>query len=1028
MNLYEYAQPLTLPTDAKPDALGLYQHLGKHFLPLEGSLYAVRLNRRTGQFHIEHPGRADARQPRLRHNHHGAWHTEFEQPLSWDRETVMRRLGHSVESFSSAEREQILCISGYHDDVLREMHVESLPPPSLLTDCIKRFRLDRDLHSAIAPNTRKSLFESRYRALENTHDLKVQPLLVEAQGLPTDIAQELLSNATGSEWLQLHGGRAPQRLKEAALKAMEAVRAARACEGFYRASLETADTHRLALHSLDSLPGWPADLRIEVRDFSHDGPLRDSIGPIDAPALGILIRAEDATYQVYDGNQPVRHPGDFYAALLQALPDAQYVEPNLAIDEGQTLKQRIAQHITDQPTLRRLFAKHPRRKPFYDPTTLRLPGGHQGYPRNHATVPTLDSRVREVYPSLAPDERQRIALELQRDPNGPHAALSRRACDLSRLREDLSTWLTEPPIAPPETRALLSDLEHQAAQHNRRLLAQEILRSWRRQSERDFNTPDDADRYTLDFTSPILGDLPTLNADFSHVSHLSLEGSRAMQGVPEFLQSFKGLQRLELRRFCLPRFPDAVTRMPHLDTLILSDCGIRFDASDEAKLASLNTLVMLDLSSNPFTAVPNLESLPELVHLDLSHTGLTEVPVGVIRHPKLNTAKLSGNKISELPSELFDSPVYHKHGVQLGHNPLSSSARELIKHHYFSSAYDVGVYAPEADIERVTALYPNTEPRQASDFVYDLPGTLEDGRFELERLETELAQLGDDLSAWVADLPALHPRSGEPFNAPQQRIEREYRSALKQRLEQCWRRETGQDDFNDALEPTYELIVNTLIHGDLPTLKGDFSHVSALEVHSAEGVTGIGGFLEAFPNLRSLTLRDCNLGNLPDALFTMSQLRALSLAHCRISLSSRTSAALAQMEQLDTLDLGSNPLGQAPDLSQMTTLVTVRLNDTGIREVPHGVFHLAELEWVDLSDNAFTEIPGTLLELPLERAEGFNFSGNRFSGQSLENLIAYFERTGVHFGIEELINPGDGLDQPRSEGTDDNSNGLLLRR
>ena len=132
---------------------------------------------------------------------------------------------------------------------MREMHVEHYRPPSLLTDTIKRFRINRDIETFIeqigsdqperyrkadvtlqhqlltsfdswpvdtpmpAPETQtrafrkltaelarkhdKSLFETRYRAQEKTDNVQVQRLLDDVHGLPTDVAQELVSNATG---------------------------------------------------------------------------------------------------------------------------------------------------------------------------------------------------------------------------------------------------------------------------------------------------------------------------------------------------------------------------------------------------------------------------------------------------------------------------------------------------------------------------------------------------------------------------------------------------------------------------------------------------------------------------------------------------------------------------------------------------------------------------------------------------------------------------------------------------------------
>ena len=403
---------------------------GQDAAALEGKLYAVKPDREPGTFQIEHPNRTDAYQPSLLHNNHGAWHTELEQPLNWDREKVMRRLGHSVESFTSAEREQILRVSGYHDNVVREMHVEHYRPPSLLTDTIKRFRINRDIETFIeqigsdqperyrkadlilqhqlltsyddwpvdtpmpAPETQtqafrkqtaelalkhhKSLFDTRYRAQEKTDNVQVQRLLDDVHGLPTDVAQELVSNATGTELRQLHNGRAPQRLKDAALKAMEAVRATRACEGLYSDALDNTDTHRLALQSLNSLPGFPAELRIEVRDYAHDGLVRDSIGQSDAPIVKTLVRAEDGTYQVYQDSESV--PGDFYQGLFQALPQAQRNALSPSIANAQALKLRIAEHALNQPALRKLFAKNPTSKTVLRPDDHALARRHGGLP------------------------------------------------------------------------------------------------------------------------------------------------------------------------------------------------------------------------------------------------------------------------------------------------------------------------------------------------------------------------------------------------------------------------------------------------------------------------------------------------------------------------------------------------------------------------------------------------------------------------------------------------------------------------
>ncbi|MBV4485548.1 hypothetical protein HU727_008100 [Pseudomonas sp. SWRI153] len=1015
-DLAPYEQSARLPATATPDQLGLYQHQGSRLLRLENKLYAVEADSATGRYTIEHPVRTDAYRPVLRQNGFGAWQSPLDRPWSWDRETVIRRLGHSVESFSPAEREEILRISGFHENVLREIHVENHRPPSLLTDTIKRYRIDRGIQALIdqadtahpdydqALNRRLALFESRYRELQRTDDPQAQLLLGDFPGLPTDIAVELVNNASGTEVSLLHNGSVPQRLKDVAVKAMEAVRVSRAYEGFYFPEMDTVDTHRLALHSVESMPGWPTDLRIEVREFSSDGTLRDSIGEVDAAVHKTLVHAEDFRYRVAEHPE---QPGDFYQALLLTLTDQERAALELPANDGPSLKRYIAEHAANKPELRKLFAKNPRRKPFYDPTTMRLPGGTQGYPRDSRPTPTLDDRVREVYPDFDEAAIRAFVEELQRHPDGARMELSRLASEGETLREDLARWVQDAPTTDRETGRPMSALAQQVERHNRRLLAQETERSWRRQSERETDQEGGTAGYALRFTEPVVGDLPTLTADFSHVSTLILEGNHSAQGLPAFLTKFSGLRRLELRRFALNTLPDAIGQMVDLEVLILSDCALNVDAAAWAKLSSMKKIVMLDLFRNPFEIEPNIDSMPALVHLDLSQTGLSKIPAGALQHPGLNTLMLETNTITELPAGWLDSPVNAKRGLNLAQNPLGPEAMEQIKQHYHLTAYDLGVFAPDPDIARARVLYPYMDVDQASAFIYELPGTLLEGRTELTRLEAQLAQLINDLAAWTADIPALHPLTGEPFNAQQLATEQASRDRFRTELEQCWRRERELDDFNDALEPTFELLFETFVYGEMPTLSADFSHVTSLELLSTHGATRIGSFLDAFPNLKSLRLRGCNLGNIPDAVFKMGDLHSLSLPECFVTLSPESTNALAGMEVLDYLDLSLNPLGQTPDLSQMPGLANVLLHETAITQIPRGLFQLKELDWADLSDNAITDIPSDIHELPLEIAQNIMMKGNPFSEESLQHLVDYFERTRVDFGVQEVIDRGE---------------------
>ena len=116
-------------------------------------------------------------------------------------------------------------------------------------------------------------------------------------------------------------------------------------------------------------------------------------------------------------------------------------------------------------------------------------------------------------------------------------------------------------------------------------------------------------------------------------------------------------------------------------------------------------------------------------------------------------------------------------------------------------------------------------------------------------------------------------------------------------MERCWRRETELDDFNQELQPSYELNLTTIITGELPVLSADFSHVSLLYLHSDAGLTSEAGrFLESFSNLKSLTVREYSLREIPEAIFRMGKLTALALSECDITLTAQSVLQLAQME------------------------------------------------------------------------------------------------------------------------------------
>ena len=1108
-DLTAYERKITLPKGSKPDHLGIHKHQGKSIVPIEGKHYAVQKAPDTDTYYLQHPDRPDAYKSPLNHNGSGAWKTELDRPLHWDKTRLVRRLGHKVDAFSDLELDQILSVSDVHENVLRKMHVQNESAPPLLTDTLERFRIEKDIQSLIdqlksddpkeyrkanpqsqlqlltsyglwpktkalrflnaegktvwafsekahlpvvqmheaqlnngdllktvletldqdeiktifgesfgdptinidtrannlrkklaqtAEHNRASLFDSHYRRLELTQDPHTQKIMEAEKGLPSSVAQELLSQASGNELREIDNGLVPTRLKELAHQASQEVRVTRAYEGLYLDSSDTMDTDRLALHSLEKLPGWSTDVRLEVHDRFFGAPLLDSIGNPKAPIRKVLTLNTDGQYQVYD-DEGLHLSGatDFYTAVLQALPDTQRNMLDIHIGQKDKLKQAIRDKSLERNELRTALSLQPIQEPVIE--TLRLLGSN-GYPRATNESPrTLQERAREVYPGLSPDEIQALVQRLQSHPEGPRAELSRLRNEYFQLENDLHIWANNPPRIHPVTNAVLTPQEMTAATRNRRLLREEIQKCWRKQTALSDEEQGAERGYTLKFSEPILGDLPVLSADFSHVSWLSLNESTVTRAIQPFLERFPGLRRLEMRNFAQENLPQAISAMPALEELILSDCGIVLTPDSQATLSSLSKLEILDLYNNPLGLLPNIEAMPELTYVDLSNTSISSVPEGLTNLPRLRTAIFNDNQITELPAPIFDLPANISEGFDFGNNPLSSTTRERIKTYHRQTGQDLGVWAEQADINRTKALYPSLDNEEASDFIYRLPGTLDEGRTALTRREAELTDLISDLTVWATDVPDAHPTTGAPLSANEMFAEHAKRDEFKQKLERCWR----QIPTENVAVTEYGFVSHLAIMGDLPVLTADFSHVPELYLTSAGDIAPRASrFLEYFPNLETLTVQGYQLNNIPEPVFSMGKLTVLSLPECHITLTQETLNALAGMERLDHLNLSDNPLGLTPDLSNMTDISSLNLSHTGITEIPTGLLKINTWTDVDLSHNAITEMPAEILEVNPDISESFDFRGNPFTEESLQLIATYYRETDNDLGIDEV--------------------------
>lgn len=1099
-DLQPYARKIQPSQGSGPDPQGLHLHQGKRLLPIDQNHYEVSDHEHPGKLYIEHPTRADAYRPIVRHNGEGAFHTELERPLDWDTPTALQRIGHSVEAFSPAKRERILKVSGYPEAALRKMHVDQERLPPLLADSIQRFRIDQDLQDfvdriasdrpeeylnadpliqfqllkeqnlwpatkrlrfideqgeiawqsttdqslpltelrqdslaegdllktllqtldepeintllgeafgemfALDARTRKlramlaqlarqqrpSLFEARYQRLQQSADPLARNVALHAPQLPSRITEELLSTATGSELVEISQGRWPERQQTLTEQARHELRITRAYEGLELDSVRNPDSDTLALHSLQQLPGWSTDVRLEVRAQSRAGRLLDSTGPIEAPIQKVLVLKSEGFWQPYDEQGLELHgTTDFYTATLQALPDAQRQALNLQIGEGEKLRQAIRDNPLPRTELRLAILSDPVPAPAVD--ALRLLGT-DGYSRNappSLQAPrTLDNRIRQIYPRMSNSDRLAMARRLENHPGGAIAELSRLQLEYAQLDSNLNQWMFDLPEINPADGSRIPDGQRMAAIRDCQMFARALRKCWRREMR-------GLHGYEMRFSQPIVGDLPALTADFGHVVDLELAGSGGPGAVNAFLEHFQGLVRMDLRDFDLHNLPPRLATLPHLKQLALQRCGVVLTPENRSLLSSLNELTALSLSNNPLGTTFDFSALPNLTHLDLTSTGISEVPPGLLSHPRLISVWLADNQITTLPEPFFEQPASTTAGYDFFGNPLSSATREKVKIYFNRTGSDLGIRPEQGDINRTKSLFTDLNDRQSSELIYSLPGSLVQGRLQLERWESEISRLTSDLATWARNTPNRNPVTGEMLTPGEHANQFYEREIFAGRIERLWRHRSTAHPLTRA--DTFSAQASFM--GDMPALTADFSHITAMSLNGNKQINATSAFLQGFPRLKRLILHDFALDRLPQTLTDLPALETLLLKNCGVTFTSELQIALASMRELETLELPGNPLGSAPDVGGLTELTYLDLSRTGISQVPDGLPGHPKLRTAIVSDNRISTLPEALFEMPASASEGFDFSGNPLSNDTLERIKRHSRETGVDFAL-----------------------------
>lgn len=674
-DLTPYRSTVQLPETLEPNAMGQYLYQDKHYINMDGQWYAQRLDAELQRWRIVHPADAEAYQPQLEHNGDGAWRAEHEQPQGWSLATLVRRLDTRFDGFDDQQLEQAARISGVSANELRYTHLANARTPALLADTLKRMSVEGQLAArlAVMPTLdASSLFEQLYNGSESASPLQAR-LMTRYPRLTLPLARQLLTRLYPGEVPVLEDQTPlPAWLEHSAAQVSSDLPMARALEGLYVTRLTATDSERLALLALESLYGWPTNLRLELRAGGAEGALLAKAGTDEALRRRIVIKGVQG-YEAFTADSPRAGPlsKDLCATIVQALPTALREEMGLQQLPGETLRERLLERINDDQMhwARRLWRPAEgwrkvgalRGGSPLDPTLANTPATLRN---------TLAARYRRLFPSTSDQEIEQTLHQWQRESRVAAVELQRLEEHLHVLRGDLRRWANG---LPRRQRAI-----------------QPIVNAWRRVSSLvmgNGRSMSILDLRALDLENQDMIAL-ALPDSFRHVQSIDLSGNRLLSELPaEFLERFPLLRTLYLPRCRFSAIPRIANPLA-LNWLDMQANRITWDAQAQAAMDRLYGLDMLDLSDNPLLTAPSFHAMHGLRTLRLGNCSLTRLPEGLqaLEHPEL--INLEDNQFTTL-AEGFQLPHAHASAMRLESDSLSGELHAQIRAYYQQHGADL---------------------------------------------------------------------------------------------------------------------------------------------------------------------------------------------------------------------------------------------------------------------------------------------------------------------------------------------------
>lgn len=544
----------------------------------------------------------------------------------------------------------------------------------------------------LARSKKTELFALIY-ARNEVFTSEMSSLQAQFPALPSPVMAELMKHITMDELLTLQSnGRLPLSVLEEARHYVQMLRLNRALEGLYFQGLSNADSNSLVWHTITGLEGWPTNLRLVLRD-KVTGAVLDSVGNASALYSREFFATGDG-YEVYLANADSVHTSPHLAeCIVQSLSAKERQSLGLPVHEpGIRLSHKIADFAVSHRSLSAKALGLQRIKPWFK-SPMRLADGRVGYTlggrsshmarENRALL--LKDLVTQLFPHMSEEQAGRFLFRLNLTPDMTTRVLAGLKAELDALNNDLNHWMARPVWSQPRIGpAVLVPMR------DKRAMSLALIQAWRRQSESV--TSGDRVGYVLNLDAWPVDSLPTLSANFDHVTELHLTHSPSGKFPAGFLQKFPQLRVLSLRNNQLSELPAELSGMVELLDLNLQGNQIVLTDRSSAVLSGLTKLKSLNLTGNILGRRISVRRMTQLEQLTLRYTESQTWPEGVETLTHLQTLDLRDNAISRIPLEVLTAErnainrVTHLHD-----NPLSADSLRRLDIYRREQGIDFGL-------------------------------------------------------------------------------------------------------------------------------------------------------------------------------------------------------------------------------------------------------------------------------------------------------------------------------------------------